>query len=325
MRGIAANSSAGLVDPHLEDVGDRLALVLHFERLRVVALALADLARHVDVGQEVHLDLDDAVALAGLAAPALDVEREAARRVAAQLGLGREREQLADQVERPGVGGRIRTRRAADRRLIDHDHLVERLGTDDPAVRAAGRLMVQVLVERLDDDLVDQRRLPAPAHAGHAGERPERNVDVDARAGCWRVASLTESVERPLRRCLGIAMNWRPERYAPVSDSGFAMISSIVPTVRMSPPSAPAPGTDVDDHVGGAHRVLIVLDHDERVADVAQRLQRRQQPVVVALVQPDRRFVEDVEHADQRRADLRRQPNALRLAARERRRASARD
>ena len=66
MRGIVAKSFVGLVDTHLEDVRDRLALELHLERLRVVALPLADLARDVDVGQKVHLDLDDAVALAGL-------------------------------------------------------------------------------------------------------------------------------------------------------------------------------------------------------------------------------------------------------------------
>ena len=49
------------------------------ERRVVEALALAHLAGHVDVGQEVHLDALDAVALARLAAPALHVEREAAR------------------------------------------------------------------------------------------------------------------------------------------------------------------------------------------------------------------------------------------------------
>jgi hypothetical protein len=41
------------------------------ERLAVVALALADLTGDVDVGQELHLDLQDAVALAVLAAAAL--------------------------------------------------------------------------------------------------------------------------------------------------------------------------------------------------------------------------------------------------------------
>ena len=74
----------------------------------------------------------------------------------------------------------------------------------------------------------------------------------------------------------------------------------------------------VDEPVGRAHRLLVVLDDDHGVADVAQALERRDQPRVVALVEADRRLVEDVEHADEARADLRRQPDALRLAARER-------
>ena len=51
-----------LLDRHVEHVGDALALELHLERLAVVALAVALLAGHVDVGQEVHLDLDLPVA-----------------------------------------------------------------------------------------------------------------------------------------------------------------------------------------------------------------------------------------------------------------------
>ena len=76
----------------------------------------------------------------------------------------------------------------------------------------------------------------------------------------------------------------------------------------------------VDEPVGAPHHLLVVLDDDDRVADVAQPLERRDQPRVVALVQADRRLVEDVEHADELRADLRREPQALRLAARQRRR-----
>ena len=66
-------------------------------------------------------------------------------------------------------------------------------------------------------------------------------------------------------------------------------------------------------------RVLVVLDHDQRVAGVAEPDQRLEQPVVVALVQPDRRLVEDVEHADQAGADLGGQPDPLGLAAGQRR------
>ena len=74
----------------------------------------------------------------------------------------------------------------------------------------------------------------------------------------------------------------------------------------------------VDDPVGRAHHLLVVLDDEHGVAEVAQPLERRDQPAVVALVQPDRRLVEDVEHADELRADLRREPEPLRLAAGER-------
>ena len=82
-----------LVDGHVEHVGDRLAAVGHLQRLAVEALAAADVAGDEDVGQEVHLDLDQPVALAGLAAAALDVEAEPARPVAARLGLGQPGEQ----------------------------------------------------------------------------------------------------------------------------------------------------------------------------------------------------------------------------------------
>ena len=73
----------GLLDGHLEHVRDRAALVVDLQRFPVVAPALADLARDVDVGEELHLDLEDPLALAVLAAPAFHVEAEAARLVAA--------------------------------------------------------------------------------------------------------------------------------------------------------------------------------------------------------------------------------------------------
>ena len=77
-------------------------------------------------------------------------------------------------------------------------------------------------------------------------------------------------------------------------------------------------GAEVDQPVGLAHRLLVVLDHQHGVAEVAHPLQRRQQLAVVSLVQPDRRLVEDVEHAHQLGADLGGQADALRLAARQR-------
>ena len=72
---------------------------------------------------------------------------------------------------------------------------------------------------------------------------------------------------------------------------------------------------DVDRPVGGPDGVLVVLDHDQGVAQVAQPDQGLDQPPVVPLVQPDARLVQHVEHPDQAGADLGGQPDPLRLAA----------
>ncbi len=77
---------------------------------------------------------------------------------------------------------------------------------------------------------------------------------------------------------------------------------------------------EVDDMVGDADHVGVVLDDDHRVALIAQLPEDVDEAPVVAGVQADRRLVEHVERADQRRPERRRQVDALRLAARERRR-----
>jgi hypothetical protein len=74
----------------------------------------------------------------------------------------------------------------------------------------------------------------------------------------------------------------------------------------------------VDDIVG----LRIASSSCSTTMTVLPRSRRRfsvvEQPVVVALVQADRRLVEHVEHARQARADLRGEPDALALAARQR-------
>ena len=78
-------------------------------------------------------------------------------------------------------------------------------------------------------------------------------------------------------------------------------------------------GPEVDQVVGRLDHLAVVLDQDQRVAQVAQVPQRREQPGVVARMQADRRLVEHVEHAGQAAADLAGQADPLALAAGERR------
>src|SRR5689334_10811863 len=79
-------------------------------------------------------------------------------------------------------------------------------------------------------------------------------------------------------------------------------------------------GPHVDQMVGLQHRVTIVLDYQHGIAEVAQALESSKQALIVALMQSDRRLVENVEHADQARADLRGEPDTLPLATRKARR-----
>ena len=178
--GLVGEELERLLDRQLEHLGDVLALERDVERVAVVARALAHLARHVDVGEEVHLDLDRAVARARLAATALHVEREAAGQVPAHLRLLRGGEQRADLVEHAGVRGRVRARRAPDRRLVDVDDLVDVLDALDLLVPTGHVLRaVDLLHQRGIEDVGDERALAAAAHAGDGDEAPEREVDVD--------------------------------------------------------------------------------------------------------------------------------------------------
>ena len=76
-------------------------------------------------------------------------------------------------------------------------------------------------------------------------------------------------------------------------------------------------GARADIHyvIGHPNGIFVMLDDDHRVADVAQVAQGAEQAFVIALMQADRGFVEDVHDADQAGADLARQANTLGFTA----------
>ena len=93
-----------LLGGHLQHLIDVLALVAHLQGLPVVPLALAHLAGHVDVRQEVHLDLQKPVPGAGLAPAPPDVEAEPARPLS---GGEAQRVKLATELSRRSTGSTI--------------------------------------------------------------------------------------------------------------------------------------------------------------------------------------------------------------------------
>ena len=92
------------------------AFALDVEHLVAIAAAVAVRAAQIHVREELHLDVLEAVAAAGRAAPVAGVEAERARGVLALLRRRLAGEQLADAVERADVARGIRARGAADRR-----------------------------------------------------------------------------------------------------------------------------------------------------------------------------------------------------------------
>ena len=74
-------------------------------------------------------------------------------------------------------------------------------------------------------------------------------------------------------------------------------------------------GPEIEDVIGRANGVFIVLDHDHGIPEIAQPAQRGDEPVIVALVQADARLVEHVKAAGEPGADLRGEADALRFAA----------
>src|SRR4051794_5380543 len=308
-----------LLGRHVEHVGDALALPEDVERVAVVAGALAHLTRYVHVGEEVHLDLDRAVALARLAAAALHVEREAPGQIAAHLRFLRAGEERADLVEDAGVRSRVRTRCATDRRLVDVDDLVECLGAFDLLV-PAGNLTraVDLLHQRGVKDVADERALPAAAHARDCDETAERDLDVDLLQVVLAGAAHGEPVVArfaPQRGYLDLAL---PRQVLP--GDRLLGLQHVLDRARDDDLAAvlPRARTDVDHVIGDTDRLFVVLDDDHGVAEVAQPHERLDEPAIVALVQTDRRLVEHVEHTDEAAADLRRKPDALRFTTGER-------
>src|SRR3954471_20904041 len=77
-------------------------------------------------------------------------------------------------------------------------------------------------------------------------------------------------------------------------------------------------GSEIDDMIGAAHRLFVVLDDHERVPFLAQRRQGFEKADVIPRMKADRRLVQNVKNTPQIRAGLGRQPDSLRFTAAQR-------
>ena len=167
--------------------------------------------------------------------------------------------------------------------------------------------------------VADQRRLSGTGDSGDHGERPEREAHVYV-------------LEVVLHRALhhyGIL----PVALLPVIAAALAgeilegygvlhgfrrQLAAEFPGEDDLPSGAACKRPHIDQQVGGAHDLLVVLDDYHRVAYVAQAPQDPDQLLRVAGMQADAGFVEYVHRAHQAGAERGHQVDALALAARKR-------
>ncbi len=161
--------------------------------------------------------------------------------------------------------------------------------------------------------------LPLPETPVTTMNRPSGNSTSMFLRLCSRAPCSTSFLPLPRPPLGGLLDARAPERYWPVSDSGFAR--DVLRASRRPPgsrPAGPAPGPEIDHVIGALDGFRVVLDHQHGIAHVAQPGERVEQAAVVARVQTDGGLVEHIQHAAQLGADLRGQADALRLAAGER-------
>ena len=229
-----------------------------------------------------------------------------------------------------------------DRRLVDGNHLVEMLDTFDLVELArVSDAQVEVAMQGLDEDVADQRTLAGAGNAGDANEHAQGNLDVDVleiivagtaddepkeageRGGCPALLPFSPSLF-PSFSFTSTANHAADGRHFDPPAAGKirpreALLSGSHFRERSGsddPAAANArPRAEIDDMVGCPHGVFVVFHDHDRVALVAKLGKRFQQLVVIAGMEADGRFVENVEHAHQPAADLACQADALHLAA----------
>src|SRR5918997_3418261 len=148
------------------------------------------------------------------------------------------------------------------------------------------------------EDLVDQRTLAGPRDARDAGKNPERKLHVNV----FQV--VLHGPEQLYGTCRFPPLLGR--LYPPTAGQEIARYGTLLGLDIFDAagrdnltPVHPRARSDVDDVVGRTYGLFVVLYDDERVPEIPQLLQGRQEPPVVPLVQPDGGFVEHVQDTDE--------------------------
>ena len=156
---------------------------------------------------------------------------------------------------------------------------------------------VEFIGKALIQDFIDQRRFARSRHAGYGDEFAQGEFYVDIFKIVLRRAAHGKELAVPLAARFGHGDFALAAQI--LSGDGRRAVFDILHRARADDLAAvhARPGADVHNVICGVHGVLVMLDDQQRVAEVAQMLERGKQLVVVTLMQPDARLVEDIQHA----------------------------
>ncbi len=177
--GLAAEEAERFAGGHGEHIGNAFAAVFGGEDFFAVAGAAALAALLINVGHELHVDLQRAFALAGGAAAGFDVEAEMAGAVVVRTGFDGFGKNLANGIEGFDVGDGVDAGGAADGGLIDEDAIVDLAAADKVVVRQ-GRLFDgadEALADRAVERVLDERAFARAADTADDAEHVEREFD----------------------------------------------------------------------------------------------------------------------------------------------------
>src|SRR6185312_1196971 len=221
------------------------------------------------------------------------------------------------------VGRGVRTRGAANGRLIDPDDFIDVLGARDLLVFAwRFARFVHRPGERFREDIVHQRRFATARNTGNNDKFSERKLGIDFLEVVLRGAFHADRLS-----CSGAAFrgHFDPKLARKIAASEregrFADRIRRAAGDEFATETAGA-RTKVEHIIGALDGVGIVLDDEYRVAQVAKLGERIEETVIVARVEADRGFIQHVENAAQFRSNLRGEANPLRFPARKRGRAA---
>ncbi len=169
-----------LMHSHVQHIGNTFVLVSDLQSVCIETLSPAGITGDIHIGQEMHFDFNQTVALTGFAASPFDIEAEAPRLVAAQAGLRQACKQLADKGENSRIGYRIGAGGAPDRLLIDHDDPLDISQVADLSYFSHRTVLsAQTPGHDLVEGFDHHRAFARAGHAGHRGQNPDGNFNIN--------------------------------------------------------------------------------------------------------------------------------------------------